>query len=262
MSNTSRVTPYESSDSNTLETGIGIAAACIGAVAAGTIALARWLAEEAPEDREAVDRLKAEQRRERLEQNATWSSRKIQSVPVRLTTMGLHLQDPGSLVRSAEKIGYRVIDQPAPLRKQTRILLTRASGERLAIERNAKGRLVVHTAREQNRIQALVRQHTVDQTIEHLRSRGMDIQTATLSNGEVQILASERANQRYGTAQVRTQIHADGNMWIDIDRVRGNRCEEIVAELVQAVGGQVLGMQKKDSYFQSPGEPAKIEVKL
>lgn len=265
MSNTSRVTPYESesSESNTVaEVGAGLAAVCVGA-AAGAIALARWLSEETPEDRAAVDRLKAEQRRERLERPTTGNLISAGTEPLRLTTVNLHLQNPESLVCSAEKIGYRVIKQSIPLTDKPQILLGRGSGERLAIECNDKGRLTIRTAGHRRQIQVLVRHHTVDNTIEHFRSRGMHVQIATLSNGEVQIRAHERdTSRRGGAAEVKTQVRTDGTAWVDVNKVRGNRCVEIVSELAEAIGGQVSDMKKKNSYFQLPGEPTKVGVNI
>lgn len=251
MSNTSRVTPYESESSE------------FNTAAAGAIALARWLSEETPEDRAAVDRLKAEQRRERLERPTTGNLISATTEPLRLTTVNLHLQNPESLVRSAEKIGYRLIKQSTPLMDKPQILLSRASGERLAIEHNDKGRLTIRTAGHQHQIHALVRHHTVDNVIEHFKSRGMHVQAATLSNGEVQIRAHEQyPSRRGGDAEVKTQVHTDGTVWIDVDKVRGNRCQEIVSDLATAVGGQVSDMKKKDAYYQLPGEPTKTKVRI
>ncbi|MCA1614087.1 MAG: hypothetical protein LC800_08035 [Acidobacteria bacterium] len=168
-------------------------------------------------------------------------------------------------MRTAESLGYRV-EPLAPssvsLAEQPQILLRRASGERLAIARNDAGRLVVHTAGDRRRVQALVRQHTVERAVEHLTSKGMGVQTAKLASGEVQILARERdRSRRGGAAEIKAQVSVDGIALVDVDKVRGNRCEEIVRDLAQAVGGEVSGMRKKDSYFQLPGEPAKTEVK-
>ena len=49
---------------------------------------------------------------------------------------------------------------------------------------------------------------------------------------------------------------------VDVDKVRGPRCEGIVRDLADAVGGEISKMKKKDSFFQLPGEPAKAKVRV
>lgn len=268
MSNTSTVTPYDSrAMSAAVGVGLGLAAVCVVGVAAGAIAVARWLAEETPEDRAAMDRIKGERRRERLRsRTVTAAGTSARHELPRLNTIALHLRDAESLLRSAEKLGYQrePLVQPSPtLTEQPLVLLRGAAGERLAIERNATDRLVVHTAGDRSRVQALVRQHTLDQAVEHLASKGMAVQTAALANGEMQILARERnASRRGGAATVKTQVRTDGTAWVDVDCIRGNRCENVVSELAQAIGGEVSSMAKKDAYFQLPGEPTKTRVRV
>lgn len=268
MSNTSRVTPYDSSAvSAAVGAGLGLAAVCVVGAAAGAIAVARWLAEETPEDRAAMDRIKEERRRERLNSPTVTVARAgaRRALP-RLNTVALHLRDPEALIRSAEKLGYQrepLVQPSSTLAEQPLVLLHGAAGERLAIERNAKGRLVVHTAGDRSRVQTLVRQHTLDRAVEHLASKGMAVQTATLANGEVQILAREKdASRRGGAATVKTQVRTDGTAWVDVDCIRGNRCENVVSELAQAIGGEVASVAKKDAYFQLPGEPTKTRVRV
>jgi len=231
------------------------------------MALAHWLAEETPEDRMALERLQEERRRERLRRQTTRADLLDTRLdPQRLTTVSLHLRNPESLVWSAEKLGYRLepVAQPsARVAEQPLLLLRRPSGERLAIARNARGRVIVQTAGDRSRVQALVRQHTLDRTLEHLGRRGMNVQTATLANGEVQILAREQnAGQRGGAAEIKAQVHTDGTTWVDVDCVRGTRCEAIVSELAQAIGGEVANMTKKNAYYQLPGEPTKVRQQV
>jgi hypothetical protein len=275
MSNTSNLTPYDASTAgsgtSTIGTGAGlacgIAVACAAGAVLGAVALARWLSEETPEDRRAVERMKQERRRELLESyksGVDLSKKPVEFSPIK--TVNLNLRELEPLVLSAQKLGYQTepLIQPAkPLSQQPQILLRNASGERMVIERSPKGRLVVSTAGEHSRIQNLVRQHTVDRAIEHLSSRmDMELKIARLGNGEVQIHAQERNAKRGGAAELKAQVQTDGSAWVDIEKVRGNRCEEIVSQLAQAIGAEVNGMKKKDSYYQLPGEPAKTKVRV
>jgi hypothetical protein len=269
MSNTSKVTPYESIESSTIykagtdiayKTGTGVAM-CIGAIAVGTVALVQWLAEETAEDKAAVQQLKEQQQRERLIGNSPQSLRMKNAEPINYTAINLNIDTPESLVRSAEKLGYKVVEKT--LAKQPLTLMSNASGERLAIGYNDKGRITLHTASPMPRTQSIIRQHTLDRAIEHLKDKGMNIQTAKTPNGEVQILARQRdTSYRGGSAEIKTQVYTDGTIRVDISKVKGTRCKDIVTELAQAVGGQVSEMKKKDSYFQLPGEPAKTGVKI
>lgn len=274
MSNTSTVTPYASETSDTgasiaagaaAESTLAVGAACaIGAVA-GAVAVAQWLAEDTPEDRTVLDNAKADRRRERVAQRERVELGRDAASVRPLTSVSLHLRDPETLVRSAEKLGYRLEPLAAPaeaLRSQPQILLRSSAGDRLAILRDRAGRVVLQTAGSRERVTTLVRRHTADRVAEHLSARGMDVQTATLPSGEVQILAREQGGRGDGAAVVKTQVLADGNAWVDVDKIRGSRCEQIVQQIAEAVGGEVRSVEKKDAYFQLPGEPAKTNVKV
>lgn len=257
MSNTSVVTPY-SSIAVTVSDGLAVAVAPFASAATGVVSAARWLSEETLEDRAAADRLREERRRDRLGSSCS------ELRPI--TTVSLHLRDPELFVRSAEKLGYRLepLSQPAKrLKEQPHILLRAASGERLALSRNAKGGMAVSTAGETSGVQAVMRQHTLDRAMEHLSGAGMNVKTAILPNGEVQIFASEKAiGQPGGPAEVRTQVRRDGTLLVDVEKVRGPRCKEIVSRLAEAIGGEISGMREKDCYFQLPAEPVKTSLKV
>ncbi|MBI3841022.1 MAG: hypothetical protein HY297_03590 [Thaumarchaeota archaeon] len=269
MSNTSYVSPYEPSAATTsavASVAAGAAAVCVVGAVAGAVAVVQWLAEETPEDRAALERAK-EERRWDLVESALRRSITLGDVPAAapsITSLGLHTRQPESLIRSAEKLGYRL---EQPLRRQKAhaeppiMLLRSDAGERMALERTAHGQLVIHTAGDRRRVEALVRQHTVDRVMEHLGRKGMRVRAAKLPNGEVQVLAQEQDPGRAGgAAELKAQVRLDGTSWVDVDRMQGPRCEEIVRELADAIGGQVSQICRKDSYYQLPGEPARTRV--
>jgi hypothetical protein len=270
MSNTSTVTPYSEASSSSEWAGAGgaLAAACVVAAVAGAVTLARWLAEESAEDRAALKRLKDAQGRELLanRSNVAGVDESVRQASLKITSVDLQLRNPDSLIHTAEKLGYQVQSvrqSSAGLTTDAPILLRRASGERLAIARNSSGKLAVHTWGDRRRVQDLVREHTVERASAHLVARGMTVKSARLANGEVQILANEQGvGRRGGAAEIKAQVRVDGTAMVDVDKVKGNRCEEIVQELAQAIGGEVSNMTKKDSYYQLPGEPTKIPVKI
>ena len=295
MSNVSLVSMYDSVQTALARMGEGVDAVC-----AATANIARWLAEDTEEDRAAVERLREQLRDDRKasagyvdsvphkvqslrhtsarltgsrSEALTHSAQKLRATPgslrgksagqLHITSVGLHLSNPESLTRSAEKLGYSVIEPAASTVDNPEILLQSASGERLAIAMNDKGKLALHTAGDHGSVQPLIRQHTLDRAVEHLSSKGMTIRKVELPSGDMQILARERiGGQRGGPAEIKTRIRDDGAMWVDIDRVKGKRCQEIVSELASAVGGEVSSMDKKAAYFQLPGEPTRTKVRI
>lgn len=278
MSNTSTVTPYDDAGEASTETmadtradagsamagaaiataGALLAATATGVAAAGVaaVATARWLGQETDADRATRGRFKALRQAE-----AAQESRKLMHRALRTTR--LHLRDAAPLLQTARTLGYREATEAlagmVPPRGVT--LLENARGERLALERCANGRVMAHSAGDSAAVRTLLCEHTLNQALRHLAARGMAVETARLPNGEVQILARETTPGRGGQAEVRAQVHTDGTTWVDVDQVKGNRCDELVRGLAEAVGGKVTSTQPKDAYFQLPGEPARTQVK-
>ena len=215
MSNVTIVTPYFSK--------------CVRTAASKVVGCARWLLEETAEDKEAVRQLRRERLLERLKPRNT------------LTTVNLHLKDAASLVRSAESLGYKVKRDMA----RSEILLARATGERLAIAQSETG-ITVSTAGDLQRLQSIVRQHTVDRAVEHLKSRGMKMDLATRRNGDIEIRAHD------AKAEIKTKVHTDGTVLVDVDKVQGSECVDMVSQLASAVGGKISDMKKKPSFFRLP----------
>lgn len=256
MSNTSTVSPYEGTGtSSSGSVGGGLAAACVIGAVAGAVTVARWLMEETSEDRAAVQARQRERERELLGVDRP-------EEPLSLHTVSLYQRDIEPLLQAAQQLGYRreplvvssdrAIEQP--------ILLRGRRGERLAITRNMKGTLDIATRGEQARIQALVRQHSVERVSAYLSAKG-PVRSHQLPNGEVQLQTQEHnTGQPGGQAVISVQVRQDGTLWTDIDKLRGRRCKELVEELAQTVGGQVVETSHKEAFYQQPGEPTKTRV--
>lgn len=272
MSNTSTVTPYASQNSNNgLGATAGTAAAvCAGAVvgtaavaiagaaagAYGIYKLGRWLASEPP--------LSPEQLAEIREVEQEYQEKMAAMNASDLTTLNLHLQDTSTLVNTAAGLGYQVVQAPELSLQDVAapIFLESNNGKRLAITQNEHGRVDIHAAADRDILHALVGRHTQERVLSHLTEKGMQFETARLKNGEMQILAHEsNTGQPGGAAQIKAQVRKDGTTWVDIDRCRDRRCEDIVQQIAAAVGGTVTGTVKKDAWFQLPGEPTKTRVK-
>ena len=262
MSNTSTVTPY-SGNVNTTATGsiagtlAGTAAVCIAGAGVATVMAGKWLMEQNPEERMFHEEERLREAKGMPRQHLIPEMNRIASVP-------LAVQNHGSLIQAAGNIGYRLEKHTAAtLNKEGAALfpLINNNGNRLLLEKTATGNLVVHAPHNDRVIQQLMRQHTVDAAMRHFAAKGMQVQKHTLTNGELEIRAEEtpviRGNR--DKASIKAQVQQNGAVIVDVDRVKGNRCEQIVSEFAEAIGGDVVGMKKKDAYFQLPGEPVKTQ---
>jgi hypothetical protein len=239
-----------------------MSADCAEAITAGHAklkALIGWLQEELQADNSANENLKRKLRRERLSS----IKRSLSLKPVKaVKSVELHVRNSVHLVRAAEKLGYRAKSLPK-LGTSEPILLQNAAGERIALTRNARGSLTLHTAGENDQIHCLVRQHTLDRTFDFLKRKNMKIKAEVLADGQVQIMASEhKSDNRAGAAELKVQIRNDGTAWVDVDKVKGNRCEKIVADFAQSLEAQATGSRRKEAYYQLPGEPTKTRARI
>ena len=269
------------------------AAAAVGVVAGGValvgagVAAAAWLLEETAEDRAIKAGLGAAPAAARQGQVPNRplllagtaalraNTRAAQSpgganLAAKVTTVRLHSRSTEHVIRAAEAMGYKPVQPiasahlqaPNPKAPATPMLLANGLGERLAIGLTERGQVFVQTAGPRARAQAVVRQHTTERAVTHLASRGMVVQTAQLPSGELQILAREQAGSRSdGRAEVKAQVRNDGSVFVDVDKIRGNRCDIIIGELAVAVGAPVNPGRKKASYYEEPGEPTRPNVK-
>lgn len=303
MSNTSSISPYENdseiSNSYSYEPRDTGGSSSLGGICAGACNLVRWFCQSEDEDRAAVDRSRKLQRDERLKGFlATGETHRITTTRLTLPSlepllqsaqklgyapMPLSAPSPSLMTRTAERLGSistplsmrgsfslspstpRLGDAPAAIarRAPSSVLLQKDTGERLAIFKDKDG-LMLTTAGDMKQVHALMRQHTQDRVLEHLGKRmAMDIQTARLANGEVQISARE-TSLRHGDGQARmkVQVREDGRLWVDVDGLRSKRCEEEISGLAEAVGGEITSMKKKLLGFTLPGEPARTRLKV
>lgn len=263
MSNTGIVDPVAAAAD-----GVCIAAELVGDCIVELAAAASWLCQETEKDRKAVTKYREAKRRELLGKSAMNNARfeTIREAWPQLKAESLYIKNADTLVLAAKTLGYHLeplADTKKPLRHQPHIFLQKPTGERLAIGFNKDRRIVLATTGDDSRLRHLVRQHTLDRSLDHLQKKGMSVRTATLSTGEVQILAREKTNKRRdGLAEIKAKVRNDGSVLIDVDRLQGNRCHEIVQDFAEAVGGQVTEMKMKTACFQLPGEPAKTTIKV
>jgi hypothetical protein len=252
MSNTSVVTPYEESESTSRSVveaedlaGGGIAEA-IGEIAA-------FFADR-DADR-ASDRVSAAVRGQ---QTADDFRRRRQTQKVPLVSVNLHLADAGSLLRSAPEAGFRLTSRLARP-KADLLVLENPRGERLVIEQARVGGVRMHAVGTRAPINDLMRQHTLDRALEHLRNSGREVMSQTLASGEVQILA--RGGSEASTGELHAQIRQDGSSVLDVVGAQGPKGMELVRGFAEATGGVITETVKKAEYFTRPGELRRNKVR-
>lgn len=232
MSNTADVTPYE----NDQETA---PSAAISAFFAQTEA-----------ERAAIARDDKMKQQERL----------------MATRVSLLHSNPASLLSAAQALGFAPLNnlnlQRYDLTKP--LELKNAKGECIKLHQvgntlnlaSTSGRDVIHD---------VVRRCTLDNARRHLEMLGSgSVTERKLANGEVELQATESAKgQRDGAAVVTARIDAAGVARLDIENIRGGRCQEVLAGFAKAVGGTAKNKKLKSAYYQrnEPGEPARVKPK-
>jgi len=246
MSNTTSVSPYDTQSETTTSVLAGVATIAVAGIA-GTAAVINWLAEQTQEQKAAIAASRDGDRKRQV------------MAALRVTSVGLNLRDSGSLVASAKVLGCLPV---GPARSGV-TLLQNATGQRLVVEAAPSGKAVLHAASGRPSIETVVRQHTLDQVRRHFMERGMGMRMARTGAAEVEVTGSEQSSRHGdGQAVVNARVSRDGTLLIDVDQVKGPRCERIVAGLLEAVGGEVTEVRRKHSYFEIPGEIAAAKVRV
>lgn len=254
MSNTAEVTPYADSGSSSL--GSSLAAGAAMGVGAGLVmtggalvACAKFLSEETEQDIQAKEQYKQQRREERL-------------VAARMSCVNLHIKDTGSVVEAAQSLGYRIVQDPIA-KLQTGpapVFLQDIAGHKLALRPVQNGVAIAGNCGIAA-IHEVVRRHSVDAVQRHLGTKWMGVKSRQLAGGNVKFEAKEAsAGQVGGTATIKAEVDVDGRVHVDIDNVKGNRCEKVLSEFSKAVGGKASIVKKKPAYWQLPGEPTKVKV--
>ena len=258
MSNTAEVTPYvEESPPAVADAAQTLALAVTGVVALGGLAAifavgvgaraAASLLTETDEERAARERHLAARSAELLKS-------------ARPCELRLRQEDPQSLVKAAEQLGYRTLRSDSGAIE--RITLARSDGDLLVLSRS-HGALAVTSNAGQEAIHTVVQQAKVDEAFKHLQAfSGGAVQVRKTRDGRIELRASETdSGQGDGTAKITVQIDRQGVAHSDIEGIRGNRCEKVLQEFARAVGGQAKKKRIKPEYYvDASAEPARVKT--
>ena len=242
MSNTANVTPYRNE-----QAGADAGAAIGWALGALAEALAATDAE-----REVIARYRHLSRGESLG----------------AARLDCRLADNGDLLAAAAGLGFRARGTDGPARLDAARLdvdrpieLLSPGGASLVIRRTRAGLAILSTG-GQAPINDVVRQVTVGRAERHLAAlSGGQVVSRRLASGEIELRAREARPRQDGAATITTRIAATGAMQVDVADLRGRRCEQLLGEVAQAVGGEIDGQTLKPAYYAAPvapGEPVHI----
>lgn len=259
MSTEAKVSPYEENIENKNQGSsvaadmavgaVGFVAGAAVSVAVGTVKLAATCLMLDEKQKAALARRKEEERKER--------ARLKKLDKLELTVIPLKLSAPDTLVKSAANLGFRLqsLEMPkAALHSQPSITLAKPSGETLTIKRGATGRLVLEAPKNSvTTVQDVVKRHTVDQAIKHLKKQCKSVQVKKGQNGDYIIVGQEgNHGQKGGSARITTHVLKNGVATVDVSNIKGKRCDEIINGLTRAIGGECVKSRKKSEYFQVP----------
>jgi hypothetical protein len=250
MSNTATVSPYDNSNqSSALEGAVAGGAAVAASVAVAgvtaTAAALKRLCEDTPEQKAVLQRAREEDRELLVRET------------LRLSSVALTLRDERAFALSAVALGYK----PRAVAGNV-LMLESAAGQRLAVTKSASGKLVAHSNVGKKAVAQIVSQHNLEQGKRHLKALGMDLVERKTTSGEIELVGVERRDTHGdGRAAVNVRVRRDGSLLIDVDGIAGARCEQLVAGIASATGGEVSQLNRKRSYFERPGEATRTKVK-
>ena len=237
MSNTADVTPYDDASDSASTTSASV-----------TSAIADFLA--VSEADRASDAARAQRiGRERLQVN-------------RLTVRGT---DCAGLIEAARALGYADLPQGGSPVGVTapRIDLRDSTGRRLRIE-VGQNRVELYGLASHADLEAVVRERTITASARHLsRMTGAKVIPRHLANGDVELVATEAPpKDPTPPAKITVRVSGDGVSHVDIENVRGNRCEGILASYAGEIGGQAHNKKLKPAYYESPpAKPIRVGIK-
>jgi hypothetical protein len=258
MSNTAEVTPHVDDQSPAeAEAAETLASAVAGVIAVGGIAafaaigagarLAASVLAETDEERAARERHAAARSAALLQRGTPCEMR-------------LRRPDPRSLIAAAKRLGYRSVGFKTRVNEP--MTLARSDGDLLVLSRS-RGHLGVTSNAGQEAIHEVVRQATLDDVTRHLQSAtGKQVRVRETRDGRIELRAAEaESKQEDGSAQITVQIDRRGVAHVDIEGVRGNRCEKVLQRVAEAIGGQVKNKRiKPDYYVDAAAEPARVRT--
>ncbi len=258
MSSEAQVSPYDErnrsynqSDNTASDVLCGAAGLACQAAAVITVGAARLAAKSLLLNEKQKEVLKQKKETERIARVKSATLKKPDLVSLPLRTVNAE-----TLMRSAARLGFKEecsAGKAVAAKHEKRVTLCDPYGEKITLRKSESGSLVLESRKTSAPIHRVVQQHSVDQTVKALKQKCRSITVRKQQDGSVLIEASEqRHGQKDGTATIKTHVSCEGAASIDVSGIRGKRCEKIINELQQAIGGRRVAGKRKKAYFQEP----------
>jgi len=127
------------------------------------------------------------------------------------------------------------------------LLLEKATGQRLAIERTEQGRLVLHTAGGRQQVYQVVHQHTLAQVLAHFAQRHVPVEMWSLATGTMHLLAHTRGSaEDDSVTAMYLDVQADGGVEVEIDGIGGPQRMDLVMALAKAIGARCVDLNLQE----------------
>ena len=153
---------------------------------------------------------------------------------------------------AAETMGYK-----ASLATASKIELTNASGHLVRLTKTSSGKVEIASPKtDLTAVHAIVQQYTASNVVNHMNARGMNVAVKRTPHGEIAIEAIAPDKK----ILVKTDIRKDGIAVIDVEGIKGQKCQEIITDISLAMGGSQIDTARKNDYFITVEEEENIHV--
>lgn len=251
MSTVGTITPYEEVKvERSSATGIITTLVVAGVVGVIGKALADSLRHD-EKQKNVVEQFKEEGRRNRLQME--------NKMPLVSASVTLKLRSMESFVRSAESLGFGLVPLNKPnihLEAQPSVTLTRKTGERLIVQKNETGKLVVQTTGDlptvQNSISAtqnVVKKSNLDKVRKYLGNRCKDVKVQQSADGVSEFVGVENKTGSGSQAKITVQIKGDGGVKVDVSNIKGKWCDVIIQDIAREIEGECIKVEHKSEYY-------------
>jgi hypothetical protein len=154
----------------------------------------------------------------------------------RLAMLELRSADLGRLTRSALEARFQATSLPGGA-------VRLAEGSRVPVwaARTADG---IQLMGEEASLRRLLVANTASRAVEHLRSRGFQVETGRMRTGETALVGRPGAGQG-----VEVVIGSSGEAHVDLTGFRGKECERVARDLATAIEGTITSFCPKSEYY-------------
>lgn len=154
----------------------------------------------------------------------------------RLASIELRTADIERLTRSALEARFQATPLP-----RGGVRLVGGSGHPVWAARTPNG---IQLIGGETSLRCLLVANTASRVAEHLRSRGLQVETGRTRTGEITLVG-----KGVGAQAVEITVEASGEAQVDLGGFRGKECEQVVRDLATAIEGTITRFCPKPEYY-------------